>query len=494
MSNNIITSVDRSSGSAADSKAPIPKSKPPVKRHSEFFFDNTLVAIQVEDTLFNVHKYQLLKSETFSDMFKAPKAEDGEPEEGSSPECPIIMDGVNASDFVALLKVLYASHFSTHQPEPEASLIIPAFRLANMWNFADLRTFLLPLAEKHLSDIDNILFAREFDIKDWLAPAHIRLCERQEKLTTEEARKLGVDSILLVARVFYLALLQMSAVKVIAVAGATGYVGRPVVDELLKAGTFQVRVLTRKSGVDGSVVQDFKARGASVHGVSYEDEEELKDVLKGVDVVLSTLNAGGITGAQPNLLRASKKAGVKLFMPSEFGDPFEGEEEAEIFRAKRDLHKLAKELEVPITVILTGLFPDYCLVPVMGWNFEAKAVDIWGTGDEKITWTTMPDIARYVAYVLGHTPLTGLQDQVLGIQGDLKTANEVVALWEDKHKTKLQVTYHPIQELHDRIAANPGDVLGAVMRETASGRSRVPEPLSNDLYPGWNPKPIVDVL
>ncbi|ELU35843.1 BTB domain-containing protein [Rhizoctonia solani AG-1 IA] len=113
MSNNIITPVDGSSGSATDT--PIPKSKPAVKRHSEFFFDNTLVAIQVEDTLFNVHKYQLLKSETFSDMFKAPKAEDGEPEEGSSPECPIIMDGVNASDFVALLKVLYASQSPKHR-------------------------------------------------------------------------------------------------------------------------------------------------------------------------------------------------------------------------------------------------------------------------------------------------------------------------------------------------------------------------------------------
>jgi hypothetical protein len=41
---------------------------------------------------------------------------------------------------------------------------------------------------------------------------------------------------------------------------------------------------------------------------------------------------------------------------------------------------------------------------------------------------------RYLAYVLGHVPLTGLQGQVLGIQGDLKTANEVVALWEEKHK------------------------------------------------------------
>ncbi|KDN37611.1 hypothetical protein RSAG8_10016, partial [Rhizoctonia solani AG-8 WAC10335] len=146
----------------------------------------------------------------------------------------------------------------------------------------------------------------------------------------------------------------MSDVKVIAVAGASGYVGKPVVEELLKAGNLEVRILTRKSGVDGSAVQEFKARGASVHGVTYEDEAELAEVLKSVDVVLSTLNAGGITGAQPNLLRASKKAGVKLFMPSEFGDPFEGEAEAEIFRAKRELHKLAKELEVPIAVILTG--------------------------------------------------------------------------------------------------------------------------------------------
>ncbi|KAJ1305368.1 hypothetical protein OPQ81_000383 [Rhizoctonia solani] len=192
---NVSKSVGELSNKGSDVKASATKSVPTVKRHSEFFFDNTLVAIQVEDTLFNVHKYQLLKSETFSDMFKVPKQGEGEVEEGSSPEHPIIMEGVKASDFVALLKVLYASHFSLHQPEPEASLIIPAFRLANMWNFFDLRSFLLPLAEKHLNDIDKILFAREFDIKDWLAPAHIRLCQRQEKLTTEDARKLGATVI-----------------------------------------------------------------------------------------------------------------------------------------------------------------------------------------------------------------------------------------------------------------------------------------------------------
>lgn len=91
-------------------------------------------------------------------------------------------------------------HFSTHQPAPEASLIIPSFRLANMWNFSDLRTYLLPLAEKVLGDVDKIVFAREFDIKGWLAPAHLRLCQRSEVLTTEEATKLGVHSLLMISR------------------------------------------------------------------------------------------------------------------------------------------------------------------------------------------------------------------------------------------------------------------------------------------------------
>ncbi|CUA75514.1 hypothetical protein RSOLAG22IIIB_11796 [Rhizoctonia solani] len=178
------------------------------KRHSKFYFDNTLVVIQVEDTLFNVHKYQLLKSETFADMFNMPKGTDGE-QEGSSPENPIIMEGVAVTDFEALMTVLYArtsidfgfsSYFSSDRPALESPLILPAFRLANMWNFSDLRGYLLPLVETALSDIDKIIFAREFDIQSWLAPAHRNLCERPEPITTEEARKLGVDSLLLISR------------------------------------------------------------------------------------------------------------------------------------------------------------------------------------------------------------------------------------------------------------------------------------------------------
>jgi hypothetical protein len=68
------------------------------------------IFIKIENTLFNVHKYQLAKSEVFSEMFKLPKPKGGEPEEGSSPECPIVICGTTSSDFAALLKVLYARY------------------------------------------------------------------------------------------------------------------------------------------------------------------------------------------------------------------------------------------------------------------------------------------------------------------------------------------------------------------------------------------------
>ncbi|KDN37624.1 hypothetical protein RSAG8_10029, partial [Rhizoctonia solani AG-8 WAC10335] len=199
----ILNFVDEASGTKSEdspNKTHGTSASETVVNHPKFFFDNILVAIRIENTLFNVHKYQLTKSEVFSDMFKMPKGEGNGPEEGSSPEHPIVLKGVAASDFTALLTVLYASQFSTDQPTPKAALIVPAFRLANMFNFSELRAYLLPLAEKSLGDVEKIVFAREFNIKEWLAPAHIRLCQRDEPLSSEEARKLGAESVLIVSR------------------------------------------------------------------------------------------------------------------------------------------------------------------------------------------------------------------------------------------------------------------------------------------------------
>ncbi|KAG9098533.1 hypothetical protein FRC07_010618, partial [Ceratobasidium sp. 392] len=144
---------------------------------------------KVENTLFKVHKYQLMKSETVSDMFKTAK---GDLEEGSSSDKPIVLEGVAASDFECLMKMLYASYLPRDQPTPDASLIMPALRLAHKWNFEELYSGLLPIAEEELDDVDKVVVARECDIKEWLVNALTRLVrQRVAPFTTDEAIKLG---------------------------------------------------------------------------------------------------------------------------------------------------------------------------------------------------------------------------------------------------------------------------------------------------------------
>ncbi|KAG8767257.1 hypothetical protein FRC12_006371 [Ceratobasidium sp. 428] len=182
----------------------IPSANPAAiaNRHPNFCFDDSLVAIQIENTIFNVHKYQLMESTTFSDMFAIGNTSNNNQtaREGSSLDCPIAMKGVSATDFECLMTVLYAKHFSDYHPKPEFSLIAPAFRLASMWNFGSVCAHLKSLAERALDHADKIVFAREFGFTEWLAPAHTKLCLRQEKLTPEEASKLGLESLFFISQ------------------------------------------------------------------------------------------------------------------------------------------------------------------------------------------------------------------------------------------------------------------------------------------------------
>ncbi|CAE7101906.1 unnamed protein product, partial [Rhizoctonia solani] len=174
---------------------------PPVRR-SKFFFDDSMLVIQIEDVQFKIHKSKLMESETFSDMFATADGSNasGSPMEGYCTDRPIKLEGVSASDFECLLTLLYERHFTYQHPELETPLLLPAFRLAHMWNFTELRAYLLPYLENNLSDADKVVYAHEFDMKEWIIPAYIRLCRRAEPLSSEEAEKLGFKAAMMIFR------------------------------------------------------------------------------------------------------------------------------------------------------------------------------------------------------------------------------------------------------------------------------------------------------
>lgn len=279
---------------------------------------------------------------------------------------------------------------------------------------------------------------------------------------------------------------------VIAVAGAGGFVGVEVIKALFELGGFEVRILVRASSVDSAQSKDFKSRGASLHVVSYDDEKSLVDALTGVDVLISAVPAEGLVTVQTQLIKASKASGVQLFFPSEYGGYFDDipNHPSPLIEDKKIARKVAAEAGLPVCVFRTGAFPEYNFVPSLGWKLDEKKVTLWGDGDKVNSWTTMRSAAVWLANVFKLHPIAALQNTDLKIEGAAVSHNDVVKIWEQKHKTKLDVEYRPIEELATRIENDSHDFLAILLDEWATGHGKFQGLLNNGLYPEWKPEPI----
>jgi uncharacterized protein YbjT (DUF2867 family) len=96
---------------------------------------------------------------------------------------------------------------------------------------------------------------------------------------------------------------------------------------------------------------------ARVIQVDYSNDESIKHALTGVDVVISTVSIPALD-VQGKIAAAAKEAGVKLFVPSEFGGITEGETEG-LFAVKANLQGQLKALGLPYVLFYTGPFADY---------------------------------------------------------------------------------------------------------------------------------------
>jgi uncharacterized protein YbjT (DUF2867 family) len=100
---------------------------------------------------------------------------------------------------------------------------------------------------------------------------------------------------------------------------------------------------------------------AKVVPVDYSDKESIKGALVGIDVVISTIATTAL-GLQPGIAEAAKEAGVKLFIPSEFGGHTEGKTEG-LFGVKAGVQDQLKAVGIPYALIYTGLYADHSWIP-----------------------------------------------------------------------------------------------------------------------------------
>jgi uncharacterized protein YbjT (DUF2867 family) len=115
---------------------------------------------------------------------------------------------------------------------------------------------------------------------------------------------------------------------------------------------------------DSTNLDEYKNAGAKITAVDYSSAESLKDAITGAEVVISTLNSHpAALQAQHLLAEQAKATGVKLFVPSEFGDATDRENLEGVFAIKQSVHRKLKELDLPYALFFTGPHSDFVFIP-----------------------------------------------------------------------------------------------------------------------------------
>lgn len=190
----------------------------------------------------------------------------------------------------------------------------------------------------------------------------------------------------------------MTTITKVAIAGAKGDLGEPVFEQLLKAG-FQITVITRKGS------SHIWPSNITVKEVNYDSLDSLTEALQGQDAVVSTITTSSLS-AQINLIDAAVKAGVKRFIPSEFGsDTFNAKASQLPFckpkiEVQQALKKAAAESSLTWTAVLCGPFLDWAIRVGFFADVKNRTILLPDGGNNTASSTTLPTVGKAVVGVL----------------------------------------------------------------------------------------------
>jgi len=200
------------------------------------------------------------------------------------------------------------------------------------------------------------------------------------------------------------------AYKNIVQVGATGSLGKPVLDALIASGKFNITVVARHTSNSEVPVKD-NVRQVKV---DFSSHQALVDAFRGNDALVLTL--GGFQSLSKNtqiLADAAIDAGIKRIILSEFGGDLYNApgKDQPIFKIKVDARTYvegkAKEGKITWTTISTGSFFDWGLVHgILGFDLKSKKVTLFDGGNHLFHTTTIDSITQSVIGVLSHPAAT----------------------------------------------------------------------------------------
>ncbi|ORX70540.1 NAD(P)-binding protein [Linderina pennispora] len=298
--------------------------------------------------------------------------------------------------------------------------------------------------------------------------------------------------------------MTFSSVKTIAFVGGTGTTGAFFIDEFQKSGQeFKVTLITRKESAEAATAKYADIPQFTVRGVDYSDSADLVKALAGHDLVLSLIGGVGLGTEQLALVNAASTAGVKYFVPSEFGSDitYPDNRGLPIFSPKHAVRQAVENSGLTYIYVVTGFFADFFLNPFYNWDLEKSSVVVPGDGSAKASFILRTDVAKYTIGVLKHAE--EFSNKTVRVTGGLLSFNDWVEKVEKASGKKFAVTDQPIEEIDAKIDADVkatggwttlGDQLRSVIGK-GNGRIDLGEnELDNDKFPDITPESIDEYI
>lgn len=123
-----------------------------------------------------------------------------------------------------LFKVCIFANYSAYTDEPvlDATDWAAVLHLAGQWSFSSIRKLAILRLWKCSSDVDKVVYGHRYHVDEWLLPGYVALCERDEALTLEEGKRLGVGDVIAITRARE-ALRSKSSIKSTSPSSSTTY-------------------------------------------------------------------------------------------------------------------------------------------------------------------------------------------------------------------------------------------------------------------------------
>jgi NADH dehydrogenase len=238
------------------------------------------------------------------------------------------------------------------------------------------------------------------------------------------------------------------------VAGATGLLGSEIC-RLLAAEGKPARALVRTTS-DQSKVAQLESLNVEIARGDLKEHSSLDAVCRGASAVIST--ASSMLSRQEgdsiqtvdfegqlNLIDAAKAADVSRFVLISFPQV---DIEFPLQDAKRAVEDHLKSSGLTYTILQPTIFMEVWLSPALGFDAAKAKAQIYGSGENKISWISYKDVAKFTVASLDNSEA---RNAVIELGGpEALSPLEVVQIFEKIKGQKFDVQHIPEEALREQ--------------------------------------------